>query len=900
MPDSTVPDKRAPAIYPMPLTDCIDLLGRTLGQTIANAHGQEVFDTVERIRRLSKASQSADGDQHRQLIDLLATLDPATLLIVARAFSQFLNQANIAEQLYSTLDDSDPLTQQLSSLTTQIKALQNSNIDADAILAAIKQLRIELVLTAHPTEITRRTLIYKQHLIHQCLHDLVQEAPDSPARPALQERLRQLLTQWWHTDEIRSEKPSPVDEAKWGFAVIENSLWDAVPAYLNQLITEVADTLTVTLPLDYCPVHFTSWMGGDRDGNPFVTAEVSREVLLLSRWQAADLFLNDIEQLFNELSMTTCTDELRALAGDQQEPYRAVLRDLRTLLNTTLKHLKARLDQQSPEDASVLETHVLETRILENQEQLWQPLHACYQSLHQCGMGIIADGLLRDTLHRVNCFGVHLTRLDIRQDSSRHTEVLAELVAYLELGDYDQWSEAERVAFLTAELNSKRALLPPQWQPSAGVQEVLDTFYMIAEQPKAALGAYIISMARQASDVLAVQLLLTKTGCPYTLDIAPLFETLDDLNRAPEVMQALLAVAPYRDYIGCNRDQPRQMVMIGYSDSAKDAGVMAASWAQYRAQETLLDVCAAADVSLTLFHGRGGSIGRGGAPTHAALLSQPPGSLANGLRVTEQGEMIRFKLGLPETARTSLGLYTNAILQSNLAPPPTPQPQWRAAMDSLSDISAGAYRQLVRGAEDFIGYFHSATPVNELAKLPLGSRPAKRKTDGGVESLRAIPWIFAWSQNRLMLPAWLGAGEAVEAVVKQGDQDTLETMRATWPFFSTRLSMLEMVYAKADRPLSAHYDEQLVEPGHQPLGQALRERLGRDIDCVLSLTQDKELMQDLPWIGQAVSLRNTYIDPLNLLQVELLSRTRRQPDPVLENALMVTIAGIAAGMRNTG
>ena len=480
--------------------------------------------------------------------------------------------------------------------------------------------------------------------------------------------------------------------------------------------------------------------------------------------------------------------------------------------------------------------------------------------------------------------------------------MLSELTQALNIGDYLEWSEPQRLQFLQTELNNSRPLVPRVWQPSAEVEETLTTFATLARQPKEAVGVYIISMAKSASDVLAVQLLLNEFNCT-AIPIAPLFETLTDLDNAPGILDTLLGIKEYRQQIN-----NYQMVMIGYSDSAKDAGVMAASWAQYRAQENLINLCEKQDIQLTLFHGRGGTTGRGGAPAEAALLSQPPGSLKNGLRVTEQGEMIRFKLGLPEKAVNTFALYARAMLQSNLTPPPEPEPGWRAIVDELASISAKAYRKLVFETPAFLNYFHSATPINELSKLPLGSRPAKRKSSGGIESLRAIPWSFAWSQNRLMLPAWYGAGEALQALIDQGKRQQLETMCERWPFFSTRISMLEMVYAKTDSALSAYYENSLVEPGLAELGDNLRSRLQQDIGLVLSIVNDDHLLRDLPWLKESLKLRDTYIDPLNILQVGLLVRERQQEkntdkqhmDFDIERALMVTIAGVAAGLRNTG
>ena len=584
--------------------------------------------------------------------------------------------------------------------------------------------------------------------------------------------------------------------------------------------------------------------------------------------------------------MTAASAALRERAGDSREPYRTVLGALRE----RLRRWRAALTRRLAGDA------VAETEYVTDIEELRAPLMLCDASLRASGMARIADGGLLDLLRQLHCFGLNLVRLDIRQHADRHSAALTEVTEALGLGRYADWDEQQRRAWLLEELASRRPLVPHDFAPSDETREVLACCATIAAQPAGSLACYVISMARHASDVLAVRLLLKTAGGGEALPIAPLFETLDDLDRAATVVADLLAIEAAR---GCPVTD--QMVMIGYSDSAKDAGILAAAWAQYRAQESLIAVCREAGVRLQLFHGRGGTIGRGGAPAHEALLSQPPGSLEGGLRVTEQGETIRVKLGMTGLAVKTLAVYTSAVLEARILQPPTPRQEWRDTMDRLAAGSCSRYRDVVRDTPAFIDYFRQATPEGELAALPLASRPTHRKAGGGIESLRASPWIFSWMQNRLMLPSWLGAGSALREEIDSGGADTLEAMARDWPFFATRLSMLEMVFSKTDARMSAHYDRRLVDPALQPLGRELREQLARDIDTVLFLLGASRLLPRAAWTRESLGLRNIYTGPLNVLQAELLARLRRGDDnEAARQALMISVAGIAAGMRNTG
>ncbi|GAB6386754.1 phosphoenolpyruvate carboxylase [Stutzerimonas marianensis] len=871
------------------LRENVHLLGELLGNTIREQHGEAFFDKIERIRKGAKGARRGSADGARLLQETLDGLADDELLPMTRAFNQFLNLANIAEQHHRVRRRRPGELAPFESgvLGGLLERLKAEGFGQDSIARQVGRLDIELVLTAHPTEVSRRTLIQKYDAIAEQLAARDHTDLSATEQAEIELRLQRLIAEVWHTEEIRRSRPTPVEEARWGFAVIENSLWQALPNVLRHTDLALRRSTGLHLPLDAAPIRFASWMGGDRDGNPNVTAAVTREVLLLARGVAADLFLRDLDGLIAALSMQAATDELIAQSGASAEPYRALLKRLRDRLQATRDWARQAVRQDLPAPSDVLE----------HNRELREPLELCYRSLHACGMGVIADGALLDTLRRAAAFGLFLARLDIRQDSTRHASALAEITDYLGLGHYDQWDEPQRLDFLQRELNNRRPLLPPDFQPSAETAEVLATCRVAARAPGAALGSYVISMARGASDVLAVQLLLKEAGLQRPIRVVPLFETLDDLNNAGPTIECLLELPGYRQ-----RLHGPQEVMIGYSDSAKDAGTTAAAWAQYRAQERLVEICRAHEVELLLFHGRGGTVGRGGGPAHAAILSQPPGSVAGRFRTTEQGEMIRFKFGLPDIAEQNLNLYLAAVLEATLLPPPMPEPDWRETMDRLAADGVKAYRGVVRDHPQFVEYFRQATPEQELGRLPLGSRPAKRR-EGGVESLRAIPWIFAWTQTRLMLPAWLGWELALQQALARGEGDRLQVMRERWPFFMTRIDMLEMVLAKADADIARRYDERLVSQPLQPLGVDLRDRLSQAVEAVLGLTGQSQLLAHSPDTLEAFSLRNTYLDPLHLMQTELLARSRQQQDPAespLEQALLVSVAGIAAGLRNTG
>lgn len=883
---------------PETLRDNVRLLGELLGETLQKHEDPVVFKKVEEIRALAKslavsstqnngASNHSDVPNAQPLIDLLSSLDDKEILPIVRAFNQFLNLANIADQQYFTsaeAKNADGLEQLLTDLTHKE---HDNAYENDELYDALLAMSIDIVLTAHPTEVTRRTLIQKYDAISQTLSDRSRSDLLVYESNKLEGRLRRLINEIWSTDEIRTTRPTAIDEARWGFTVIEQNLWSAVPDYIRHFDRLSRRHLGKHLPLNYQPFHFFSWMGGDRDGNPNVTHEVTQEVLWLGRWKAADLYLNDIKTLTAALSMHEASKELMDKVGDSKTPYRDHLRTLQSRLEATLVWTKKQLSSQRCEPCSQVITHF---------SHLLEPLLCCHRSLSACGYDFIARGPLTDTIRRIYAFGINLVPLDIRQDSSRHVQVLDELTVYLGMGSYREWDERNRQDFLLEQLESKRPLIPQSWPISEDSSEVLETCKVLAQHPPETLSNYVISMAKQPSDVLAVALLLKESGVHWSVPIVPLFETLDDLERATSVMNQLWQMHWYQRY-----SKGFQCVMIGYSDSSKDAGKFTATWAQYKAQEKLVSLAEQYAIKLTLFHGRGGTVGRGGGPVEQAMASQPPGSVKGRIRITIQGEMIRYTLGMPRVAFNSLGNYLCATMKATLRPAPAPKQEWRDLIELMSNASLTYYRGVVRGHDQFVDYFRSLTPEQELGKLALGSRPARRKGGGGIESLRAIPWVFAWMQVRLNLPSWLGAEQAL----KQGEQtnpEILKDMINNWPFFSSFLDLLEMVVGKADHAIAQHYEQQLVLPELHPLGNQLRESLKALEQQLNALKNQSELLSCEPVLQLSIGVRKPYIDPLNYLQAELLKRDRKSSNisSDLELALKVTMAGISAGMRNTG
>jgi phosphoenolpyruvate carboxylase len=874
-----------------PLRDDVRLLGDLLGETLRALEGNDLFEIVEQVRALAKGAHAGHADDFASLAAALARLPVESALPVARAFTHFLHLANIAEQhhrirrrrAYQRDAGAPP---QRGSCEETFARLIAAGVDRARLHAAVCSLRIELVLTAHPTEIARRTLVQKYNRIAHALE--IRDRPDLtiPERDQVDAALLGEIMTAWSTADVRGERPSPLDEVRGGLVLFEQSLWSALPHYLRAVDRALLATTGQGLPTGHTPIRFGSWIGGDRDGNPNVTPDVTRRACLLARWVAADLYLGEINALRDELSLQPASPELRAAAAGAPEPYREVLRTVRTRLIATREWIEASLraasDLQPGRDVYV------------DAEELAATLRLCADSLERTGHAHVAAGRLSDVLRRVTAFGVTLARLDIRQEAARHTDTVSAIAHARGAGKYAEWEEPARLEFLLRELAAPRASLPV-FDATPEVRDVLDTFAMIARLPPGSAGAYVITMASRASDVLAVEWLQRLAGVARPLRVVPLFETSRDLSNAGAIIDALLAIPWYRTRIA-----GRQEVMIGYSDSAKDVGRLAAGWDLYKAQEAVVQAGRRHDVKITLFHGRGGSVGRGGGPTYIAIQSQPPGSIDGTLRVTEQGEMLQALFGLPEIAVRTMEVYTSGTLEAWLAPPPPARPDFRARMERLRNDARDGYRAIVYEDARFLDYFHAATPEAELSAMNIGSRPARRSGGRSVESLRAIPWQFAWTQTRLLLGAWLGVEEALEKATQRGELPALRAMYRDWPHFRSAMDLIEMVLAKTDARIAAEYDRRLVPAELQPLGAELRGRLERAIGGVLAVTGHDEPLESNPVLRRSIDVRNPYVDPINLVQIELLRRARAHQNGRVHEALRVTINGVAAGMRNTG
>jgi len=876
-----------------PLQNDLVMLGDLLWQAVRGHEGDRLTTVLKEALQLSIAGRKGEAAARDRLNRLLQELGSGEKLVVARAFAQYLNLANIAEEYHRIrrrrfyLRNPDHGLQR-GSIEERLSRLIEKGISSGELAEFIGRMRISLVFTAHPTEINRRTILQRHTEIARLIEQMDVCPGGEEERHSILEALHRVISTIWYTDEILRKRPSPLKEAYSGLLNIENSLWNAIPKFARILDGFLLSTAGALLPVDRFPIMFGSWMGGDRDGNEWVRSDVTERVIALSRRMAAGLYLREIVALHSELSLQAAGQHLKSLYPDNAEPYRAHLQTIRKRLLRTRAWAR-NAARGKPGNGR---------QVYLKAEQLRESLLVLWNSLHDVGADNIAEGRLLDIFRRLACFGLTLVRLDIRQEADRHTRLMDEVTRELGCGSYREWSEAERLEFLTSELENRRPLIPCSISLSSESREVLDTFRMISRQNRESLGTYVISMASRPSDVLVVELLQKEVGVPSPIPVVPLFETLDDLQGAGRAVSSLLDVHWFRKRIAESGD--RLEIMIGYSDSAKDAGLMMAAWALHKAQLEMHRAGKDRGVRLAFFHGRGGTVGRGGAPAHMAILALPHNTIDGELRVTEQGEVIRSKFGLEEIAIRNLEVYLTALAEASLTPSIQPKQEWIDLMERMAVDSMEVYRHVVREDPDFTRYLHAVTPLPELAGLNIGSRPARRVNDGGIDSLRAIPWMFAWMQTRLLLPGWLGVGEGLQNAFDRGQKDVLQEMFRQWPFFRTFLSLVEMVLTKSDFWIHERYEQALADRDLLHIGRSLKERYNRTVDALLETVGHRHLLEGDAVLERTLGVRNPYVDLLNLLQAGLLKSLREGKDPDLQDAFSVTVNGIAAGMKNTG
>uniref|UniRef100_A0A0E0MSX8 phosphoenolpyruvate carboxylase n=1 Tax=Oryza rufipogon TaxID=4529 RepID=A0A0E0MSX8_ORYRU len=921
------------------LVDYETLLVARFLDILEDLHGGDFRQVVEDCLRLSGEYQS-EGDPARlgELGGLLTSLDVGDAIMVASSFSHMLNLANLAEEIQMVYRKKAEASRR-GDFVDEASAPTESDIDETfqrlvrglgksprEVFDALRSQTIDLVLTAHPTQSVRRSLLQKHASIRSCLTQLCGEGISDNEEQEIDEALQREILAAFKTDEIRRTPPTPQDEMRAGMSYFHDTIWNGVPKFLRRVDTALKNIgIDERLPYNAPLIQFSSWMGGDRDGNPRVTPEVTRDVCLLARMMAANMYFSKMADLMFELSMWRCNDELRARANElhRKDKLYNTCERARQILSKGISSI--------PEDQTYTNVEQVAKFKLKNYHSFLEPLELCYRSLCDCGDKLIADGSLLDLMRQVSTFGLSLVKLDIRQESERHTDAMDAITTHLGIGSYREWPEERRQEWLVSELRGRRPLFGPDLPQSEEVADVLGAFRVIAELPADSFGAYIISMATAPSDVLAVELLQRECGVKKPLRVVPLFEKLADLQQARATMELLFSVDWYKERI-----DGKQEIMIGYSDSGKDAGRLSAAWQLYKAQEEIVGVAERHGVKLTIFHGRGGTVGRGGGPSHLAILSQPPNTVNGSLRVTVQGEVIEKSFGEENLCFRTLQRFTAATLEHGMNPPVSPKPEWRRLLDDMATVATDEYRSIVFQEPRFVEYFRAATPETEYGRMNIGSRPSKRKPGGGIESLRAIPWIFAWTQTRFHLPVWLGFGAAFRHAMQQSDAGgglaTLREMYDEWPFFRVTIDLLEMVFAKGDPGIAALYDELLVPDDLRPFGEQLRANYVETQRLLLQVAGHKDLLESDPYLRQRLMLRDSYITALNVCQAYTLKRIRdggfrpetRPPlskellgssavaeklvklnpnseyDPGLEDTLILTMKGIAAGMQNTG
>ena len=921
----------------LPLRDDTRLLGRLLGDTVREQEGGDVFAAIEHIRQASvRLNQSTDREldtaARADLEAILNGLPRDTMISVVRAFSYFLHLANIAEDQHHirrrrvhARQGSAPRD---GSLQKALDRLQEAGLPADRLRAFFATALVSPVLTAHPTEVSRKCILQCQHEIAGLLdqRDRIELTPEEQEENDI--ALRRAVLRLWRTRMLRPTRLAVVDEIKNGISYYNDTFFAELP----RLYAQLQDLLARRFPGEdwQLPPFFRlgSWIGGDRDGNPFVTADTLKTALHLQSTAALDFYLAEIHTLGSELPLSQflhgvspAMAELASRSPDASphradEPYRRALTGIYARLAATARALGQH---------EALRHAVGEAKAYATAAELHGDLGIISESLSAQGAALIAGGRLQRLMRAVQVFGFHLASIDLRQNSDVHERTVGELLVragrIMAQPGYAALDEESRIALLSEEIANPRPLYSPHLDYSEETLGELKIFFaareLRARYGEAALPNAIISKTDSVSDLLEVALLLKEAGLlqpasplgagqqpKLGMNIIPLFETIGDLRNGPSIMQRLFTLPAYRALVRSRGDE--QEVMLGYSDSNKDGGFLTSGWELYKAEIELARVFDAAGVRLRLFHGRGGSVGRGGGPSYLAILAQPDGAVSGQIRITEQGEVISSKYSNPEVGRRNLETLAAATLEATLLDleGKTEPAAYHAVMERLSELAFQAYRGLVYETEGFNRFFRQATPIAEIGGLNIGSRPASRKASDRIEDLRAIPWVFSWAQCRLMLPGWYGFGSAVERWLEENPDgmELLRRMVGTWPFFNALLSNMDMVMAKADLVIAARYAHLVTDTTlREEIFGRIRAEFERTRRLLLAIEQQEDFLADNPMLKRSIHTRFPYMDPLNHLQIELLRRHRAgESDERVQRGIHMSINGIAAGLRNSG
>jgi phosphoenolpyruvate carboxylase len=910
------------------LSEHIHLLGDLLGQTIVEQEGPALFALVEEVRALAKAHRGGDAAAGERLLSRLRALPLDEARGVVKAFASYFQLVNLAEEQervrvlhrreHEAHASGAPMAETMRAAAVE---LRQQGVTPDALQRLLQRLLVMPVFTAHPTEAKRRTILTKLGRIGETLHALDFHSPTPDETAEALRLLREEIVSLWQTDETRAYKPSVLDEVRNGLFYFESTLFDLAPEIERRLGEALAEVYPETT-FEVRPfLKFGSWIGGDRDGNPFVTPEVTEETLREHQTLALRLYRRAFERLHGHLStgarygadeaLMASIDQDAAIFPDeaersaeryQQQPYRQKMAFIYRKLGATMAgSLEPWRADHRPEPGTYASV-----------DDFLADLQVVQTSLRRHGGDRLADGRLGTLIRQARIFGFHLSQLDLRQHSSRHADALAEVCERYGLAtNYGALDEADKAALLTRLLLDGRPLTPHRLDFSDPTNETLELFRLVRRAHErvgtAAIDTYIVSMTRGPSDLLAVLLMAQDAGVSDHLDVVPLFETVADLHAAPDTLRQLFTNPAYATHLAARGG--RQTVMLGYSDSNKDGGYLTANWELHLAQRAIASVCSEHQVELTLFHGRGGSVGRGGGPTNQAILAQPPESVAGRIRLTEQGETITNRYVNARLARRHLEQLVHAVVLTSAKRPvasPSRGGSWEEALRELSTLAEQAYRQLVFGTPGLVRYLHAATPLDQIERLNIGSRPSRRAGGGEVSDLRAIPWVFAWTQSRVTLPGWFGIGSAVEAWAGADDQrhERLATMYREWPFFRTTIDNAQVSMRKADMLIAEVYAS-LADPADRAQVFAMiRDEFGRTETAICRLTGQADLLEAAPWLRRSIRLRNPYIDPMNYIQVALLRRLRAGDVPdeatALREAVLLSVNGVAAGLRNTG